>query len=187
MSTQQPVVPDADGDACSAVSDDMGWSLGVIYRALLKAANAAASDVPGGQRGYHVLVGVADGGPGTQLALAQQLGVDRTVMTYLLDDLEQAGLIERQPDPADRRARRVVITEAGRALHHTLQLRMTQVAAHVLSGLDPAGQELFLSTLHRAALHLASDDPPPGACTVAEEIQAGAQPARATRRPRRTP
>jgi DNA-binding MarR family transcriptional regulator len=193
VSTSPPVVPEADsdacstgGDACSAVTDDMGWSLGVIYRALLKAANAAASDVPGGQRGYHVLVGVAGGGPGTQLALAQQLGVDRTVMTYLLDDLEQAGLIERQPDPADRRARRVVITEAGRALHRTLQERMTQVAAHVLSGLDPAGQQAFLSTLHSAALHLANDDPPPGACTVAEEIQVSTQPTRATRRPRRT-
>jgi DNA-binding MarR family transcriptional regulator len=186
VSTPPPVVPDADSEACSAVSDDMGWSLGVIYRALLKAANSAASDVPGGQRGYHVLVVVADGGPGTQLALAQQLGVDRTVMTYLLDDLEQAGLIERQPDPADRRARRIVITEAGRALHRTLQQRMTQVAAHVLSGLEPAGQEMFLSTLHRAALHLASDDPPPGACVVAEEIQAVAESPRTSRRPRRT-
>ena len=36
-------------------------------------------------------------------------------MTYLLDDLEQAGLIERRPEPADRRARRVVATDAGRA------------------------------------------------------------------------
>src|SRR5204862_8339718 len=42
----------------------------------------------------------------TQLALAQHLGVDRTVMTYLIDDLEAAKLIERRPDPTDRRADR---------------------------------------------------------------------------------
>jgi MarR family transcriptional regulator for hemolysin len=46
-----------------------------------------------------------------KLALAQHLGIDRTAMTYLLDDLETAGLIERRPGPADWRARRVVATE----------------------------------------------------------------------------
>jgi DNA-binding MarR family transcriptional regulator len=35
-------------------------------------------------------------------------------MTYLLDDLEAAKLVERQPDPADRRSRRVVATAHGR-------------------------------------------------------------------------
>ena len=71
--------------------------------------------MPGGPRGYQVLASAAVEGPRTQLALAQQLGLDRTVMTYLLDDLQKAGLVERRPDPADRRARRVVLTDAGRA------------------------------------------------------------------------
>ncbi len=35
-------------------------------------------------------------------------------MTYLLDDLEAAGLIERRPDPSDRRARRLAATPHGR-------------------------------------------------------------------------
>ena len=176
MSTPSATHPEATAapgsDPCSRVGEDLGWSLGVVFRSLLKEANAAAADVPGGQRGYHVLVAVADGGPGTQLALAQQLGVDRTVMTYLLDDLERAGLIERQPDPADRRARRVVITERGRARHCTLQERMTHVADHVLAGLEPAERITFTSALHRAAAQLAVADPPPGACLVVAEINA---------------
>lgn len=159
-------------DPCSAVSDDLGWGLGTLFRALLKTANAAATDVPGGQRGYHVLSAVADGGPGTQLALAQQLGVDRTVMTYLLDDLEKADLIARRPDPADRRARRVVITDAGHELLVTLQERMTRVNDHVLAGLTPAERMVFRSTLQRAAESLSTVDPTPGACAVAEEITA---------------
>ena len=177
MSTESTVDPTTSHAACAAASEDLGWSLGVVYRSLLKSANAAASDVPGGQRGHHVLAAVADGAPGTQSALAAQLGVDRTVMTYLLDDLEQACLIERQPDPADRRARRVVITEAGLALHHTLQKRMFQVAEHVLAGLDPAERPGFCSAVHRAATQLAAVEPPPGACVVAAEIQAGEKPA----------
>jgi DNA-binding MarR family transcriptional regulator len=187
-SSIRATAPPEAADPCSSVAEDLGWSLGVVFRSLLKAANAAATDVPGGQRGYFVLAAVADGGPGTQLALAQQLGVDRTVMTYLLDDLEQAGLIERQPDPADRRARRVVITEPGRALHVTLSARMSRVADHVLAGLEPAERRVFRSSLYRAAAQLAATDPPPGACIVAAEIQAEEAPASAAggRRTRRT-
>jgi DNA-binding MarR family transcriptional regulator len=157
----------AGDDPCSAVSEDFGWALGVVFRAVLKAANTAAADVPGGQRGYHVLAAVARGGPGTQLALAQQLGLDRTVMTYLLDDLERAGLIERQPDPADRRARRVVITDLGVELHTALRARMAHVNDDVLDGLSPAEQETFQSLLSRAACELASIDPP-NPCEAAE-------------------
>ena len=71
-------------------------------------------------RGYQVLASAAQSTVGSQLALAQHLGIDRTVMTYLLDDLEAAGLIERRPDPADRRARRIVATRQGVDLLVTL-------------------------------------------------------------------
>src|ERR1700733_9601695 len=97
-----------------ALSDDLGWALGVVFRSYAKAANAAFGDVPGGPRGYQVLRASARSDPRSQLELASHLGVDRTVMTYLLDDLEGAGLIRRHPDPADRRARRIVATTAGR-------------------------------------------------------------------------
>jgi DNA-binding MarR family transcriptional regulator len=155
----QSPVDQSPADPCSGVGDDFGWSLGVVFKAVLKAANEAASDVPGGQRGYHVLIAAADGKSGTQLALAQQLGVDKTVMTYLLDDLERAGLIERQPDPADRRARRVVITDAGHELRLTLQRRMREVTDQVLCGIEPAERIAVRSALHRAAGALADADP----------------------------
>jgi hypothetical protein len=87
-----------------ALADDLGWGLGMIFRAYVEAAHAAVADLPGGPRGYQVLSAAAQGTVNSQLALAQHLGVDRTVMTYLLDDLEAACLIERRPDPADRPA-----------------------------------------------------------------------------------
>src|ERR1700754_1167367 len=73
-------------------------------RSYLRAAEEALGGVPGAPRGYQVLSTAGRGEPRSQLALAQHLGVDRTVMTYLLDDLEGAGLVERRPDPSDRRA-----------------------------------------------------------------------------------
>ncbi|MFK0044612.1 MarR family transcriptional regulator [Streptomyces sp. NPDC090741] len=40
--------------------------------------------------------------------MATYLGIDRTVMTYLIDDLVTAGLVERRLNPADRRQRKIV-------------------------------------------------------------------------------
>src|ERR1700681_3366300 len=96
-----------------ALAEDLGWGLGMVFRAYVTAAHSALADLPGGMRGHQVLSAAAQGAVSSQLALAQHLGVDRTVMTYLLDDLEAAGLIERRPDPADRRARRIVATPCG--------------------------------------------------------------------------
>ena len=50
--------------------------------------------------------------PGPVAAL---LAMDRTTLTANLKPLSRRGLVEVQPDPADRRARRLVLTDAGRA------------------------------------------------------------------------
>src|SRR3954465_14953413 len=115
--TQAPETP---AEIAEDVQADLGWALGVVLRGYAKSAQTVIAEVPGGPRGFQGLASAVAGTAPTQLALANKLGIDRTVMTYLLDDLEQAGLIERQPDPADRRARRVVATEAGTPLRGTL-------------------------------------------------------------------
>jgi DNA-binding MarR family transcriptional regulator len=48
--------------------------------------------------------------------LAEQLRCDRSNVTALVDKLEQAGLVERRLDPADRRQKTLVVTEAGRRM-----------------------------------------------------------------------
>ena len=107
------------------LADDLGWGLAVVFRAYVKAADAATGGVPGGHRGYQVLCAAARDEPGSQAAMAQRLGIDRTVMTYLLDDLEGAGLVERQPDPADRRRKLVTLTPAGQdAVAQVLRIQL---------------------------------------------------------------
>ena len=94
------VTTDAGQAPVDRLADDLGWGLAVVFRAYVKAADAVTEGIPGGHRGYQVLVAAARDEPGSQAALAQRLGIDRTVMTYLLDDLEAADLVARQPDPA---------------------------------------------------------------------------------------
>jgi DNA-binding MarR family transcriptional regulator len=46
--------------------------------------------------------------------LAEALGVDAPYATLIVDTLEQRGLVERHPDPADRRRKQVELTPAGK-------------------------------------------------------------------------
>lgn len=51
----------------------------------------------------------------TQQELADKLLVTKGNVVGLLDRMESAGLLERRPDPHDRRANRIYLTRAGRA------------------------------------------------------------------------
>jgi DNA-binding MarR family transcriptional regulator len=161
-------VPDA---AACTLSNDLGWALGVVFRGYVKATHEALADLPGGPRGYQVLAAAARDEHGSQLALAQHLGVDRTVMTYLLDDLEAAGFIERRPDPADRRARRIVATPDGHTCLTQLDERLHAAEEQLLSGLD-AGQDrqVFRTLLRRLALHASAGEPVRTACDAAADV-----------------
>jgi DNA-binding MarR family transcriptional regulator len=160
------------GSPCGgALRDDLGWGLGVLFRSYAKAATAAFAELPGGPRGYQVLATASRGEPGSQLKLAHHLGVDRTVMTYLLDDLEGAGLIERRPDPADRRARRILVTALGHERLGDLGQRLRAAEQHVLAGLaTDADRQTFRALLQQLATHANALDPEPGNCTIAPPL-----------------
>ena len=53
--------------------------------------------------------------PPTMGEVASLLAMDRTTLTANLKPLERRGLVELAVDPADRRSRRLALTEAGRA------------------------------------------------------------------------
>jgi DNA-binding MarR family transcriptional regulator len=161
------------------VEADLGWALGRVARAHLRTAQDVVSGLPGGPRGYQVLAGLAGGPPRTQLALARTLGVDRTVMTYLLDELEAAALVERRPDPADRRARRVAPTPDGLALLREVKATLRDVEDGLLAPLDDEERVVLRGMLRRLATNVAPANP----CEIAREFAESSPAARG--RPRR--
>lgn len=161
-----------DSSCGSALADDLGWGLGTIFRAYVTAAHAAVAGLPGGPRGYQVLAAAAQGTVGSQLALAQHLGVDRTVMTYLLDDLEAAGLIQRRPDPADRRARRVIATRKGAKRLAALDAGLQTAEAQLLTPLDPTARTSFRAQVRLVATHLDALGPLESPCDLADAVDA---------------
>lgn len=136
----------------AAPAQDFGWALSLLVRNYQNASAGVVEGFPHGARGYQVLLAVNSGELPNQLALAQYLGIDRTVMTYLLDDFVEAGIVERTLNPRDRRARLVVLTGKGAKLLAALQSSMANAEQRVLSALDPQEQELFRGLLARIAL-----------------------------------
>jgi DNA-binding MarR family transcriptional regulator len=147
MSDPGPHSSATTGDPGDALDRDLGWAVGVFSRSYRKVAMGAVEDLPAGPRGYHLLCAVAEGPPRSQLALARHLDVDKTVMTYLLDDLEKAGMIVRQADLQDRRVRLVALTPAGsqaldRARHHIAEAESALMSGLSVDEIDTVRQLL---------------------------------------------
>jgi MarR family transcriptional regulator, transcriptional regulator for hemolysin len=88
-------------------------------------------------------------GEKTQIQLADMCQLDKTTMVVTLDELEKAGLVERQTSPTDRRARIVAVTDLGRKAHTSAQDVVARVYEDVLSALPPAERDGLMSGLTR--------------------------------------
>jgi DNA-binding MarR family transcriptional regulator len=156
------------------LDDDLGWSLGVVFRMYVRMADTLMSSVPGGPRGFQVLTAATHEEPVGQGALAQRLGIDRTVMTYLVDELEAAGLVERRADSKDRRNKQIFATEYGERLLADLRHRLGKAEDHVLEPLSEAERARFRRLLRRLAVRAQHIDPVADACALVEQLDASA-------------
>jgi len=85
-----------------------------------------------------------------QQELGSALGIDRSTMVSLIDQLEGAGLAKRRPSVTDRRAREIVITPKGRRLLKQARGLISQVEDDVLGGLSADERRELLALLRRA-------------------------------------
>lgn len=80
-----------------------------------------------------------------QSELAEILDLQPITLTRLLDRLDASGLIERRPDPNDRRANRLYLTPAARPLLDRLDALGAEMMDTVLEGLTPQSVERMLT------------------------------------------
>ncbi|AJZ84218.1 MarR family winged helix-turn-helix transcriptional regulator [Streptomyces antimycoticus] len=115
-----------------------------IYRRLTEGLGEAVDEVT-----YPVLSGLARTGPRSAAGLADEIGLDRSGVTRRATRLEEAGLLRREPDPGDRRATLLALTETGRQAIETTRRRL---AAHIedsLASWPPGEARTFARQLHR--------------------------------------
>jgi DNA-binding MarR family transcriptional regulator len=152
----------------AALDADLGWALGTVFRTYVKAVDSVLGDLPGGPRGYQVLASAAQDLAGNQAELARQLGIDRTVLTYLIDDLERFDLVERRADPQDRRRRRITATRKGNEIWTQRRDALRHIETRLLDCLGEDA-DTFRELLRRLARH--AGDPVESACEVVESLR----------------
>lgn len=130
--------------------DELFWLLRRALRQMRRDVREHVDTValtPGRHRLLRTLA--RSGEPQRQATLAGWLDVVPRSVTSVVDDLEQAGLVERRPDPTDRRATLVALTEAGRQVLTVADEERRRRADDLLARLEPAERTELLTLLHR--------------------------------------
>ncbi|MBZ4322000.1 MarR family winged helix-turn-helix transcriptional regulator [Streptomyces huiliensis] len=96
-----------------------------LYDAVLDSAPTGVD-----RQTYPVLSGLARLGPQSAARLADEVGIDRSGASRYADRLESAGLLERSPDPRDRRATLLALTPEGHATVVKLRDTLTRHLAY---------------------------------------------------------
>lgn len=89
-----------------------------------------------------------------QSELAEMLDLQPITLTRLLDRLADNSLIERRPDPHDRRANRLYLTPAARPLLDRLTRLSNELMATVLDGVEHKTVERMLRDLETVKTNL---------------------------------
>src|SRR5919197_6687353 len=110
-----------------------------LVRSLAARSVLAGFDL--GPAQYHALTYVSEMAPVRMGELATALRVAESTATRVVDRLVADGLLERMPDPSDRRTVRVALTTKGRALLAKARRRRSQTMAELLDALSPGERD----------------------------------------------
>ena len=127
--------------------------VGQLFR-LWRAAHVRATDVLGSvgltPALFALLNVIAAREEAIQQELGSALGIDRSTMVSLIDQLESAGLAKRRPSATDRRAREIAITHQGRRLLQRSRRMISETEDEVLTGLTANERSELVRMLRRA-------------------------------------
>jgi DNA-binding MarR family transcriptional regulator len=111
------------------------------------ARTMAEAQMTPGQFGVVSLIGA---NPGlTQSALARAVGIERSTMVAVIDNLQDRGLVERRPSPVDRRSYALMLTERGSALLESLTPLVHAHERNVARRLSAADKDKLIELLTR--------------------------------------
>ncbi len=130
-------------------SDTIGMLLTDVSR-LLRGAfdrriNASDLDLTPGEA--RTLIQVALAGGIKQADIAVRLGIEPMTLSSYLDRLETLELVQRVPDPSDRRAKNVAITDAANPVLAAIRTEVRDLMEQVTAGLEPSAREMLRSSL----------------------------------------
>jgi MarR family transcriptional regulator, organic hydroperoxide resistance regulator len=134
----------------TTLTDDVGFLLSRASGLLVRATNAALAAHGLRVRSYSALLLACDSADGmSQRDLAGALGLDPSQVVLLVDELTDAGLVERRPSESDRRTKLVVATAAGRVVREGAAQATAEAHAGQLGVLTDEEQDRLRDLLGR--------------------------------------
>ena len=117
----------------------LGTSLATLQRGYRAAADKAVAHVGVSQTlAYPIVMLGRMNGDVRQGVLAEALGIEGPSLVRSVDQLVEAGLVERREDPADRRAKTLHLTEAGKAVCEPIEAALTLMRVSLFEGVSDA-------------------------------------------------
>lgn len=140
------------------MSEPLGYLITDVSRLLRREFDARARQI-GVTRAQWRTLSLLSRNPGSnQGAIADMLEVEPITIARMIDRLEEAGLVERRRDPADRRAWRIHLTDAAQPLLGQLRAIGESLTDDALAGLDEGDRALLQTMIERIRCNLSHDD-----------------------------
>lgn len=143
----------------------LGMLLAEAHNRSRERLNGALRPLGVNVRGLCVLLALPLYGPVSQRDLIDRIGIDKSTMVRLIDELEDGGLIARERTPQDRRAYSIVLTPQGEETLAKARRTTEEVGGEMFGGFTGPERRLLVDLLRRLAEPAAPpgpDEPAPG-------------------------
>lgn len=136
------------------MSENIGIILADVSRLLRRSFDARARDIGVTRPQWQVLSALLRNEGINQGGLADILEVEPITVCRMVDRLQDADLVERRPDPADRRAWSLFLTEKGHGVIAQLRPLAEEMLVEALDGVEATERDRMLATLDRIRQNL---------------------------------
>jgi DNA-binding MarR family transcriptional regulator len=135
--------------------ENFAFEVAETARLIRREANKRAAVLGATKAQWRVLARLSRAGDAVrQIELAEALDIEPITLCRMIDRLEEAGLVERRRDGADRRAWRIHLTEAATPVIARLEAMGIGFNSDILAGIPEVDRETALRVLARIRRNL---------------------------------
>ncbi|GAO38618.1 putative MarR family transcriptional regulator [Sphingomonas changbaiensis NBRC 104936] len=136
------------------MADTLGFLVGDISRLMRRAFDVRARTIGVTRPQWRMLTTLSRHEGVNQGRLADLLDVEAITLCRMVDRLSEADLVERRPDPTDRRAWRIYLTDRARPILGELRSLADDLIEETLDGVSAAERETLMTLLERIRINL---------------------------------
>ncbi|MGT2907948.1 MarR family winged helix-turn-helix transcriptional regulator [Streptococcus dentiloxodontae] len=127
------------------LKNSFGFNLGKIVQKMDKVFSETIEQYAIDSRDYGILLTVLNHPSLTQAEIGDRMGIDRTTIGQLIDDLERKALLQRQKNPKDRRQNLLILTTTGEKIAREMWESMHKIEQEIVKNLTKEEEQTILT------------------------------------------